>query len=73
VKLSLPEKERMSLSESSYKNKELHPVGIVEILFSFDLLSFKARKSIQDYPPISCKVYVCSAELYIDILKKNKN
>jgi len=73
VKLSLPEKERMSLSESSYKNKELHPVWIVEILFSFDLLSFEARKSIQDYPPISSKVYVCSPELYIDILKKNKN
>jgi len=40
VKLSLPEKERMDLSESNYKNKELHPVWIVEILFSFDLLSF---------------------------------
>lgn len=72
VKLSLPEKERMDLSESNYKNKELHPVWIIEILFSFDLLSFEAKKSIQDYPPISSKVYVCSPELYIEILKNNQ-
>lgn len=73
VKLTLPDKERMDLSESNYKNKEFHPVWIVEILFSFDLLSFEAKKSIQDYPPISSKVYVCSSELYIDILKQNQN
>jgi len=71
VKLSLPEKERMDLTESNYKNKELHPVWIVETLFSFNLLSFEAKKSIQDYPPISSKVYVCCPELYIEILKKN--
>jgi len=45
----------------------------VEILFSFDLLDFNAQKSIQDYPPISSKVYVCSSELYINILKNSKN
>ncbi len=73
VKLSLPEKERMELTESNYKNKELHPIWIVEILFSFDLLSFEAKKSIQDYPPISSKVYACSSELYIEILKNNKS
>lgn len=73
VKLSLPEKERINLSEKNYKNNELHPVWIVEILFSFDLLSFEAKKSIQDYPPISSKLYVCSSELYIEILKNNNN
>lgn len=71
VKLSLPEKERMDLSESNYKNKELHPIWIVELLFSFDLLTYKAKRSIQDYPPVSSKVYVCSQELYINILKNS--
>lgn len=73
VRISLPEKERMNLSESSYKTSELHPIWIVEILFSFDLLTFEAQKSIQDYPPISSKIYICSPELYIDILNTNKN
>lgn len=69
VRLSLPEKERMILSESNYKNKEMHPTWLIELLFSFDLLSYKPNRSIQDYPPIASKVYICSSGLYIDILK----
>lgn len=69
VRLSLPEKERMNLSESNYKNKEMHPTWLIELLFSFDLLSYKPNRSIQDYPPIASKVYICSSGLYIDILK----
>jgi len=42
LELSLPEKERLELSEKSFKNKDFHPTGKIEILLSFDL--FELRK-----------------------------
>ena len=38
ISIELPEKERMFLSESSFQNTNLHPVGSVEIQLCFCLL-----------------------------------
>ena len=36
LELSLPEKERLELSEKSFNTKDFHPTGKIEILISFD-------------------------------------
>src|SRR5690554_3020737 len=63
LELSLPEKERLELSEKSFKNKDFHPVGKVEILLSFDLFEpTKVAKGLNSLPVIGAKVFVCSSE-----------
>jgi len=73
VKVSLPEKERKSLTEEKYKNTELHPVWYVELLFSFDLLSYEPEKSINNFPSVWAKAYVTNSEFYISLLNKDKD
>ena len=72
TKISLPDKERNDLSEENYKNSEFHPIGYIEILFAFDLLTFEPEKSINNFPPISSKVYVVNSKFYTDLLNKTK-
>jgi len=63
VSVELPEKERLSLSESSFQNSEFHPVGLVEIQLAFDIFEKnKVKKGLDQYPPIGAKVYACSPE-----------
>jgi len=67
LELSLPEKERFELSEKSFKNKDFHPTGKVEILLSFDLFEpSKVEKGLNSLPVIGAKVFVCSS----DFIKK---
>lgn len=61
VSISLPEKERLELTEDSFKNSDLHPVGEVEIDLVFDVFDeFKAQKGVNQYPPVGAKVFACS-------------
>lgn len=63
LELSLPEKERLELSEKSFQNKEFHPTGKIEILLSFDLFEpSKIDKGLNSLPTIGAKVFVCSSE-----------
>lgn len=63
LELSLPEKERLELSEKSFNNKDFHPVGKVEILLSFDLFEPQnIDKGLNSLPSIGAKVFVCSSE-----------
>lgn len=73
VKVSLPEKERKDLTEEKYKNLDFHPVWYVELLFSFDLITFNPEKSINNFPSVWTKVYVTDSEFYIGLLNKNKD
>lgn len=64
VELSLPEKERLGLSERSFQTKEFHPEGKIEILLSFDHYNpFIMKKGLLSYPNIGAKVFACSSEL----------
>jgi hypothetical protein len=64
VELSLPEKERLSLSEKSFQTKDFHPEGKIEILLSFDLYNpHIVKKGLSSYPNVGAKVYVCSSSL----------
>lgn len=57
------EKERLSLSESAFKNQEFHPTAKAEILLSFDLFDMgKVTRGANVYPTIGAKVFVCTRE-----------
>lgn len=46
--IEVPEKERLSLSETAFKNQEFHPTAKAEILLSFDLFDMgKVTKGSQ--------------------------
>lgn len=63
LELSLPEKERLGLSEKSFNNNDFHPLGKIEILLSFDLFEPKnIDKGLNSLPSIGAKVFVCSSE-----------
>ncbi len=59
--IEVPEKERLSLSETAFKNQEFHPTAKAEILLSFDLFEMgKVTKGANVYPTIGAKVFVCT-------------
>jgi hypothetical protein len=63
LELSLPEKERLGLSEKSFNNNDFHPIGKIEILLSFDLFEpSKIEKGLNSLPSIGAKVFVCPSE-----------
>jgi ABC-type multidrug transport system fused ATPase/permease subunit len=63
LELSLPEKERLHLSEKSFNTKEFHPTGKVEILLSFELFNpANVEKGLNSFPMIGARVFICSSE-----------
>ncbi|GAA5220867.1 ATP-binding protein [Membranihabitans marinus] len=71
LELSLPEKERLELSEKSFKNKDFHPIGKIEILLSFDLFEpSKVEKGLNSLPVIGAKVFVCSSDFIKGYFRK---
>lgn len=58
--LDLPEKERLSLSDKAFQSSDFHPTAKVQILLSFDYFNSKvAKRTINTFPNIGAKVYVC--------------
>ncbi|WP_350069726.1 ATP-binding protein [Imperialibacter sp.] len=71
LELSLPEKERLELSEKSFKNNDFHPTGKIEILLSFDLFEpSKIERGLNSLPVIGAKVFVCSSEFIKGYFRK---
>lgn len=71
LELSLPEQERLELSEKSFKNKDFHPTGKIEILLSFDLFEpTKVEKGLNSLPVIGAKVFVCSTDFIKGYFRK---
>jgi len=63
LELSLPEKERLELSEKSFSTKDFHPTGKIEILLSFELFNpSKIDKGLNSLPTIGAKVFICSSD-----------
>ena len=69
VELSLPEKERLELSETSFKQTDFHPVGKIELLVCFDYYKETIKKGLNQFPPVGSKVYACSSEALSIFLK----
>jgi energy-coupling factor transporter ATP-binding protein EcfA2 len=63
LELSLPEKERLELSEKSFNTKDFHPTGKIEILLSFELFEpSNIDKGLNSLPMIGAKVFICSSQ-----------
>lgn len=61
--LDLPEKERLSLNERAFQSSDFHPTAKIEILLSFDYYnSTSAKRTLNAFPNIGSKVYVCPSE-----------
>lgn len=70
VSVTLPEKERLDLTESNFQQTDLHPVGELEIDLVFETFNnYKARKGVSQYPPVGAKVYACSPSFLQNFLK----
>lgn len=76
TEISLPENERLELTTSKYEQQAFHPTGKVEILLCFDNFILQAIKGLNQLPPVSAKVYLCSSSflrsLLIDFGKSTK-
>lgn len=71
TELSLPESERLSLSEKAFQTSDFHPTGKIEILLSFDLYEpFNVKKGLTSYPNIGAKVFVSSGELVQEYMSR---
>lgn len=63
AELDLPEKERLSLSEKAFQSSDFHPTARVQVLLSFDYFDSKiAFRSLNAFPNIGAKVYVCPSD-----------
>jgi hypothetical protein len=71
ISVELPEKERGFLSETAFQNNDkMHPIGKVEIQLSFEIFGeLKAKKGLDQYPPVGAKVYACSPSILQNFLK----
>ena len=63
AELDLPEKERLSLSEKAFQSSDFHPTARVQVLLSFDYYNSRvASRSLNAFPNIGAKVYVCPSD-----------
>lgn len=60
--INLPEKERLTLSEKSFQNSDFHPTATIEILLSFDYFDGQAKHTLNAFPNIGAKVFVCPSD-----------
>ena len=73
VRVELPEKERFFLSEAAFQRQDgdFHPTSEVEIQLAFSIFGeIKAKKGLDQYPPIGSRVYACSPE-YLELFLKD--
>lgn len=71
IEISLPEKERLDLTQSTFEQFNLHPTARVEILLCFNYYDKerKATKGLNQLPPVGSKVFICSTEILQSFLQ----
>lgn len=71
IEVALPEKERISFSDSKFRNTDFHPTARVEVLMAFDYFdSNKILVSAFAFPNIGAKVYICRNEFLGRFIKR---
>lgn len=68
TEIALPEKERLQFTETRYEKEEFHPVGKIEIMLCFDSYILKAKKGIEQLPPVGAKVFLCADDFLGSLL-----
>ncbi|MBE9461903.1 ATP-binding protein [Dyadobacter subterraneus] len=68
IEISLPEKERLNLTETRFEKDNFHPVGKIEIVLCFNNYELQAQKGLDQLPPVGAKVYLCSNDFLRSLL-----
>lgn len=53
----LPERERLGVDQNTYKNNDVNPIGIVQLLGTYDQLTEKLKAGVRQYPRIGARVF----------------
>lgn len=71
---TLPEKERLSLSEEAFKEESnLHPFALADVHLVIDMYNMKKiSKGVGVYPEVGAKVYACPPETLNELLGDQK-
>ncbi|MES2062473.1 MAG: ATP-binding protein [Bacteroidota bacterium] len=69
MEISLPEKERLELTQDAFRSKEFHPTGKLELLLCFDYRSHHCTKGFNQFPAVGSKIYSCPDQFLSAILK----
>jgi hypothetical protein len=69
MEISLPEKERLDLTQDAFRNKEFHPTGKLELLLCFDYVLHTCTKGFNQFPAVGSKVYSCPDSFLSSLLK----
>lgn len=68
--ISILEKERLQLSDESFKNQDFHPIAKVVLNLAFNIYDSVIKRSGTSYPPVGSKVYVAPKKLLRSSFKK---
>lgn len=73
--VQIPTKDQIFLNEKNLNNSDIHPVGKIELLLSFNYFDRKINKGIDQFPQIGSKVYLSSPEFLKETFESfvNKN
>ena len=73
--IQIPTKDQIFLNEKNLGNSEIHPIGKIELLLSFNYFDRKINKGIDQFPQIGSKVYLSSPEFLKEAFESfvNKN
>lgn len=73
--VSIPATEQVFLNEKNIESSNLHPIGKIELLMSFDYYDREIQKGIEQFPQIGSKIYLSSSDFLREVFESfvNKN
>lgn len=72
LEVRLPERERLDVEEELGKSKEVHPVGIIQLLATISLTGEKPVAGISSYPRLGNRIYAAHPDLIRWIIRRIK-
>lgn len=71
LELSMPESERLDLTEKAFQNQSFHPTAKIEVLLSFNHFTpDEAKRGLDNFPHVGAKTFACSAEYMQEYIQK---
>jgi hypothetical protein len=67
--IQIPTKDQVFLNEKNLGNSDIHPIGQIELLISFNYFDRKINKGIEQFPQIGSKVYLSSPEFLKEVFE----
>ncbi|WP_193216050.1 ATP-binding protein [Aliarcobacter butzleri] len=71
--IQIPTKDQVFLNEKNLGNSDIHPIGQIELLISFNYFDRKINKGIDQFPQIGSKVYLSSPEFLKEVFESFVN